>query len=103
MIARVTLLGESRQTCTGEEMGMNRSGTSVMVVLSLALAGCSSGVRELKEVTAPTLCKVTDSDGRFYEATDLAPLNALENAVSQCTLAARDPTTCQEVACAPMQ
>jgi hypothetical protein len=96
-------LGETRQTCTGEEMGMNKSGTSIVAVLSLALAGCSSEVRELKEVTAPMLCKVTDSDGRFYEASNIEPLNALEDALSRCTLAARDPTTCQEFACAPMQ
>jgi hypothetical protein len=58
-------------------------------------------VRELQEVTAPTLCNVTDSDGRFYEATKIEPLDALEDALSRCSLGARDPTTCQEVACAP--
>ena len=75
---------------------------SIVVALSLALAGCSSEVRELQEVTAPTLC-VKDSDGRFYEATNIEPLNALEAAVSQCALPARDPTSCQEVACLPVQ
>ena len=82
---------------------MNKSGTSIVVVLSLALAGCSSEVRELQEVTAPTLCNVKDSDGRFYEATNIEPLTALNAALYQCSLAARDPTTCQEVACAPVR
>jgi hypothetical protein len=81
---------------------MNKRTTSIVVALSLALAGCSSEVQELQEVTAPTLC-VKDSDGRFYEATNIEPLNALEAAVSQCALAARDPTSCQEVACLPVQ
>ena len=80
---------------------MNKPGTSIVVAF-LALAGCSSEVQELQEVTAPTLC-VKDSDGRFYEATSIEPLNALEDALSRCTLAARDPTTCQEVACLPVQ
>ena len=82
---------------------MNKPGTSIVVVLTLALAGCSSEVRELQEVTAPTLCNVKDSDGRFYEATNIEPLNALNAALYQCTLAARDPTTCQKVACAPVR
>jgi hypothetical protein len=82
---------------------MNEHATSIVVVLSLALAGCSSEVQELQEVTAPTLCNVRDSDGRFYEATNIEPLNALEAASYQCALAARDPTTCQEVTCVPMQ
>jgi len=71
---------------------MNKPGTSIVVAF-LALAGCSSEVQELQEVTAPTLC-VKDSDGRFYEATNIEPLNTLEDALSRCTLAARDPTTC---------
>jgi hypothetical protein len=103
MVARGTFWGETRHTGTGEEIAMNKHATSIVVVLSLALAGCSSEVQELKEVTAPTLCNVTDSDGRFYEATNIEPLNALEDALYRCTLAARDPTTCQEFACAPMQ
>ena len=53
--------------------------------------------------TAPTLCNVKDGDGRFYEATNIEALNALEDALSRCTLTARDPTTCQEVACVPVQ
>ena len=80
---------------------MSKPGTSIVVVLTMALAGCSSEVRELQEVTAPTLCNVKDSDGRFYEATNIEPLTALNAALYQCSLAARDPTTCQEVACAP--
>jgi hypothetical protein len=81
---------------------MNKHAT-IVAALSLALAGCSSEVRELQEVTAPTLCTVKDSDGRIYEATNIEPLNALEAASYQCALAARDPTTCQEVACAPVR
>jgi hypothetical protein len=80
---------------------MNKPGTSIVVAF-LALAGCSSEVQEVQEVTVPTLC-VKDSDGRFYEASNIEPLNALEDALSRCTLAARDPTTCQEVACASVQ
>ena len=46
---------------------MNKPGTSIVVAF-LALAGCSSEVQEVQEVTVPTLC-VKDSDGRFYDAT----------------------------------
>ena len=67
------------------------------------VAGCSREVQELEEVTAPTLCNVKDSDGRFYEATNIESLNALEGALSRCTLTACDPTTCQEVACVPVR
>lgn len=80
---------------------MNKPATSIVVAF-LALAGCSSEVQEVQEVTVPTLC-VKDSDGRLYEASNIEPLNALEDALSRCTLAARDPTTCQEVACASVQ
>ena len=80
---------------------MNKHAASIVAALSLVLAGCSSEVRELQEVTAPTLCNVKDSDGRFYGATNIEPLNALQDALYRCSLTARDPTTCQEVACAP--
>src|SRR5512132_3934519 len=48
-----TLLGETRQTCTDEEVAMNKPGTSIVVAF-VALAGCSSEVQEVHEVTAPT-------------------------------------------------
>jgi hypothetical protein len=81
---------------------MKKPGTPVVVAFGLALAGCSGAVQELKEVTAPTLCSAKDSDGRLYEATNIESLSALEDALSRCTLTARDPTTCQDVACAPV-
>ena len=103
MVARGAFSGETRHTGTGEEMGMNKSGTSIVVVLTL-------GARRVLERSAGAegshgadALQVTDSDGRVYEATNIEPLNALEDALYRCTIAARDPTTCQEVACAPMQ
>ena len=92
----------SSGTGAGEEMVMKRH-ASIVIAASLALAGCSREVQELKEVTAPTLCNVKDGDGRFYEATNIEALSALEDALSRCTLTARNPTTCQEVACVPVQ
>jgi hypothetical protein len=83
-------------------MAMRRHASTV-IAASLALAGCSREIQELKQVTAPTLCNAKDSDGRFYEATNIEPLNALEDALSRCTLTSRDPTSCQKVACAPVQ
>jgi hypothetical protein len=82
-------------------MAVNKHEAFVVVLLGVALAGCSSEVRELREAAAPTLCTVSDSDRRTYEATEIEPLNALNTALYQCTLAARDPTTCEKVACAP--
>lgn len=73
----------------------------IVVASSLALAGCSSDVSELREVIAPIICKAGDSDGRIYEATNIEPVNGLNAALYQCALAARDPTTCREVACVP--
>lgn len=73
----------------------------IVVGSSLALAGCSNEVGELGKVIAPIICKVADSDGRIYEATNIEPVNALDAALYQCTLAARDPTSCREVACVP--
>ena len=41
---------------------------SIVIAASLALAGCSREVQELKEVTAPTLCNVEDGDGRLLRS-----------------------------------
>ena len=82
---------------------MHKHVAFIAVLSGVVLAGCSSEVRELREVTGATLCTANDSDGRIYQATDIEPLNALNAALYQCTLAARDPTTCRKVACAPVQ
>lgn len=94
---------ETRQTCAAEEMGMKKPWRWMAVASSLALAGCSNEVGELREAIAPITCKVEDSDARIYQATNIEPVNALNAALYQCTLAARDPTACREVACTPLQ
>ena len=82
---------ETRQTCAAEEMGMKKPWRWMVVVSSLALAGCST----VREITAPTLCSFSDADGHLYEAVDIEPLAALETASSKCALAARDAMTCR--------
>jgi hypothetical protein len=78
-------------------MGLWRAGRAGALAVGLlgVLAAC------VGDDTVPpySVCSVGDGDGRRYQVKDLNAVAALQTAISDCTINARDPTTCQQQGC----
>ena len=74
---------------------MSKRGALGLLALGLMVAGCETIERD----EAGTTCRVRDSDGRLYIGQEYNQADSLYEAVSRCTLDARDPTSCQELGC----
>jgi|APTNR8051073442_1049403.scaffolds.fasta_scaffold09859_4 hypothetical protein len=68
-------------------------------VLAAAVLGVLAGCAGDDTVPPYSVCSVGDGDGRRYQAKDLNAVAALQTAISECTVTARDPTTCQQQGC----